>query len=195
MNLTRAKVVLIICGALVVFSGSAFGESIAGATAHGLPFPSYGTGKVVVRLYTDYFCPPCRAAEPQLEPLLIDLVKSQKITLTFVDTPIYKDSQVYARHFLYALNKKNDFEHALHVRSILFEAATGKVSQDALEEYLKGKGISLIPFEVKPVLAKLNSLLQGDNVGGTPTCVIVKDGKSDRRVGGGEILKVLKELQ
>lgn len=194
MGLKKTDTLLATCF-LFVFVGVAFGASIPGETKDNLPFPAYGSGKVIVRVYTDYFCPPCRATEPQLEPLLIDLVKSQKITVTFVDTPIYKDSQFYARYFLYALNKKNDFEHALHVRSILFEAATGKVSQDALEEYLKGKGISLSPFEVKPVLAKLNSLLQGDNVAGTPTCVIVKDGKPDKRVGGGEILKALKELQ
>ena len=33
------------------------------------PFPSYGSGPVEVRLYTDYFCPPCRAMEPAVEPL------------------------------------------------------------------------------------------------------------------------------
>ena len=194
MNLKRAAIVLTICG-LVACSGLAFGDSSPGATQNNLPFPSYGTGTVVVRIYTDYFCPPCRAVEPQLEPLLIDLVKSRKITVTFVDTPIYNDSQVYARHLLYALNKKNDFEHALYVRSILFEAAAGKVDKDALEEYLKGKDILLRRFNVKPVSTRLNGLLQGDNVGGTPSCVIVKDGKFDKRVGGGEILKALKELQ
>jgi thiol:disulfide interchange protein DsbA len=180
---------------LLLFAGAAFGELILGVTKDNLPFPSYGIGKVIVRIYTDYFCPPCRAAEPELEPLLIDLVKSKKITVTFVDTPIYKDSQIYARYFLYALNKKNNFEYALHVRSVLFEAAANKINKESLEEFIKGKGIAFTPFDAIPVLKKLNGLLQDDKVTGTPTCVIVKNGISDKRVGGGEILKALKEIQ
>lgn len=178
-----------------MFAGVVLGEVISGATKDNLPFPSYGVGKVLVRIYTDYFCPPCRAAEPELEPLLVDLVKSKKITVTFVDTPIYRDSQFFARRFLYALNKKNDFEHALKVRSVLFEAATSKVNKDSLDEYLKGKEVLLSPFEVAPVLTKLNGLLQEDKVDSTPTVVIVKDGKSEKKIGGGEILRALKAIQ
>jgi thiol:disulfide interchange protein DsbA len=194
MNLKKKSALSTICF-LLIFAGAAFGELILGVTKDNLPFPSYGIGKVIVRIYTDYFCPPCRAAEPELEPLLIDLVKSKKITVTFVDTPIYKDSQIYARYFLYALNKKNNFEYALHVRSVLFEAAANKINKESLEEFTKGKGIAFTPFDAIPVLKKLNGLLQDDKVTGTPTCVIVKNGISDKRVGGGEILKALKEIQ
>jgi protein-disulfide isomerase len=195
MNLKKTGALLTLCF-LMVFMGAAFGEPISGATKDNLPFPSYGNGKVIVRIYTDYFCPPCRAAEPELEPLLIDLVKSKKVTVIFVDTPIYKDSQLYARYFLYALNKRNDFEYALHVRSVLFEAAVNKISgKEAIEEFLKVKGVAFTPFDAIPVLKKLNGLLQDDKVTGTPSCVIVKDGTSEKKVGGGEILKALKEIQ
>jgi hypothetical protein len=44
------------------------------------------------------------------------------------------------------------------------------------------------------VLKKLNVLLQEDKVTGTPSCVILKDGRSEKKVGGAEILKALKEL-
>ena len=37
--------------------------------------PSFGQGKVQVRLYTDYFCGPCSHMEPKIEPLLKDLVQ------------------------------------------------------------------------------------------------------------------------
>jgi thiol:disulfide interchange protein DsbA len=194
MKVKKTGMLLTICF-LLVFAGTAFGELILGVTKDNLPFPSYGVGKVIVRIYTDYFCPPCRAAEPELEPLLIDLVKSKKITVTFVDTPIYKDSQIYARYFLYALNKTNDFEYAIRARSVLFEAAANKINKESLEEFLKGKGIAFTPFDATPVLKKLNGLLQEDKVTGTPSCVIVKDGTSEKKVGGGEILKALKEIQ
>jgi len=195
MNLKRLKALLSICF-LILFATPAFGESIPGATKDNLPFPFYGTGKVIVRVYTDYFCSPCRAAEPELEQLLLGLVKSKKITAVLVDTPVYRDSQIYARYFLYALNKKNYFEHALQVRSALFAAAKNKINnREALEEFLKGKGIDFAPFDAVPVLKKLNGFLQDDKVTGTPNCVIVKDGTSEKKVGGGEILKALKEIQ
>jgi protein-disulfide isomerase len=193
MNLKKTGALLTTCF-LLIFAGAAFGELILGVTKDNLPFPSYGIGKVIVRIYTDYFCPPCRAAEPELEPLLIDLVKSKKVTLIFVDTPIYKDSQIYARYFLYALNKTNDFEYAIRVRSALFEAAANQINKESLEEFLKGKGIAFTPFDATPVLKKLNGLLQDDKVTGTPSCVIVKDGTSEKKVGGGEILKALKAI-
>jgi protein-disulfide isomerase len=193
MNLKKTGALLTTCF-LLIFAGAAFGELILGVTKDNLPFPSYGIGKVIVRIYTDYFCPPCRAAEPELEPLLVDLVKSKKVTLIFVDTPIYKDSQIYARYFLYALNKTNDFEYAIRVRSALFEAAANQINKESLEEFLKGKGIAFTPFDATPVLKKLNGLLQDDKVTGTPSCVIVKDGTSEKKVGGGEILKALKAI-
>jgi thiol:disulfide interchange protein DsbA len=195
MKLKKTSTILTICF-LLIFAGAALGEPIPGVTKDNIPFPSYGVGKVLVRVYTDYFCPPCRGAEHELEPLLVELVKSKKITVTFVDTPIYRDSQFFARRFLYALNKRNDFEHALKVRSVLFEAATNKVKKDSLDEYLKEKGIALTPFEVAPVLTKLNSLLQEDKIDATPTVVIVKEGgKPEKRIGGGEILRALKSIQ
>ncbi|HEX7627777.1 MAG TPA: hypothetical protein VF354_02510, partial [Candidatus Methanoperedens sp.] len=68
---------MILTGWIVVGSGS--------AQELNMPFPSYGTGPVEVRLYTDYFCPPCRAMEPDVEPLLRDLLKKNAIHLTLVD--------------------------------------------------------------------------------------------------------------
>jgi len=194
MNLNKTCTLLTVC-TVILFAVSACGEPVPGAGKDDLPLPSYGSGKTIVRVYTDYFCPPCQSTEPELEPLLVDLVKSNKITLVFVDAPIYKDSQVYAKHFLYALKKKNIFEHALRVRSALFEAATNKIEKNVLEEFLRGKGITLVPFDAVPVLTKLNALLREDNITSTPTCVIVKDGKSEKKVGGKEVLKALKELQ
>jgi thiol:disulfide interchange protein DsbA len=91
---------------VIAFACPALGELILGDTQDSLPFSSYGNGKVVIRVYTDYFCNPCRSAEPEIELLLVNLVKLKKITVTFVETPVYKDSQIYKRFFLYAINKQ-----------------------------------------------------------------------------------------
>ncbi|MCX5908453.1 MAG: thioredoxin domain-containing protein, partial [Deltaproteobacteria bacterium] len=63
------------------------------------PFPSYGSGSVEVRLYTDYFCPPCREMESAVEPLLKELLKKNAIRLTLVDVPFSPLTPLFARNF------------------------------------------------------------------------------------------------
>ncbi|MEO0250597.1 MAG: thioredoxin domain-containing protein, partial [candidate division WOR-3 bacterium] len=178
----RLRHTLALCIALTLFLCMTLpiGGSASPATADAQPFPSYGSGKVTVRLYTDYFCPPCRAMEPSLEPLIHDLVKRNAIRLTFVDTPIYQYSPEYARYFLYALNKKNEFEHALRVRQILFRAAEEKLIQkEQFEERLKKNGIEWSAFDVKSTLQRFDALMNEDKINATPTAVVINGGKKE----------------
>jgi len=159
-------------------------------------FPVYGAGAIQVRIYTDYFCPPCRGMEPAVEPVLRDLIKRGMVRLTLVDTPFNKYTPLYARYFLYALNAKNDFEHALLVRNTLFDAATNRhfTTKERLEEIFKGKGIPWQAFEPKPAFDRYNSLIKEDNVDATPTCVIIRAGKKEKFVGGPDIINALKAM-
>lgn len=159
-------------------------------------FPSYGTGKILVRIYTDYFCPPCRAMEPKIEPVLTELVKKNIINVTFVDTPFSKASVMYSRHFLYIMNEKKDFELALLARSVLIGASLEKITdQVKLEEYLKNKGMKLKPFDTKPTFNMLNVYLKEDKIHATPACVIDQGGKVEQYSGGPEILSALERLK
>jgi protein-disulfide isomerase len=161
------------------------------------PFPTYGAGAVQVRLYTDYFCPPCRAMEPPVEPVLKDLLKRKVITLTLVDIPFRRYSPLYAQYFLYALKGKNDLEHALKVRNILFEAAasTHITTKEQLEEIFKSKRITFTAFDPKPAFNRYNVMITEDNILSTPTCIIIRGGKKEAFAGTQEILKALKHLQ
>ncbi len=101
----RMKIVAIGCAGfciLVFMLGLACPDCPAGETV----VPAFGEGKINVRLYTDYFCPPCKDMEPDIEPVLAELVREKIIRLTFVDTPFYRSSSLYARYFLYAMNEK-----------------------------------------------------------------------------------------
>jgi thiol-disulfide isomerase/thioredoxin len=143
------------------------------------PFPSYGSGPVEVRLYTDYFCPPCREMEPYVEPLLKNLLGKNAIRLTLVDVPNSKLSPLFARNFLYALRKNNDLEHAFRVRNILSEAAIRKnvTTQERIETLFKEKGIPFSSFDAKPAFDHYNILIKEDKINGTPTCVVIKNGQ------------------
>src|SRR3989339_1345232 len=91
---------MILAGLIVAGDGS--------AEVRNPPFPSYGSGPVEVRIYSDYFCPPCRAMEQAVDPILKDLLKKKVIRLTLVDTPFHPHTALYAKYFLYALKKNND---------------------------------------------------------------------------------------
>jgi formylmethanofuran dehydrogenase subunit E len=158
--------------------------------------PAFGLGTIQVILYTDYFCPPCRSMEPDVEPLLKDLMKTEKINLTFVDTPTNQLTALYARYFIYALNANQEFDEVLKARNTLFEAAEKRIQEKPkLEEFLKEKGINWKTVEVTPAFNFWNRLLKNDNIRSTPSCVIIKGEKKEIFVGTLEILKALENLK
>jgi thiol:disulfide interchange protein DsbA len=167
------------------------------AQAQRMPFPEYGKGPIQVRLYTDYFCPPCRAMEPSVEPLLFDLLKRKVITLTLVDLPLSRVSALYAKYFLYALKVKNDRDHAFHVRNVLIAATSDRqmTTEARIAELFKSKGIPHTVFEARPALDRYNALIKEDKIQATPTCVIIRDGKKETFLGGTDIIAALKGLQ
>ena len=157
---------------------------------------SFGKGKVETRLYSDYFCTACRALEPKIEYLLADLVKRNVITLTFVDTPLHKQSALYARYFLYVLNSKKELGHALKARSLLFEAAKQNITgKEQLEAFLTSKGIAFKPFDPQPVFTTLQQYLRSDQIRATPTCVMIKGDKKDFYQGSDNITRILESLK
>jgi thiol:disulfide interchange protein DsbA len=160
------------------------------------PFPSYGSGAIEVRIYTDYFCPPCQAMEPGVELILKDLLKKKMIRLTLVDVPFNKLTILFSRNFLYAIRENNDLEHALRVRNILLDAAIREnvATQEQAETLFKAKGILFSSFDVKPAFDRYNALIKEDKIGGTPTCVIIKNGQKKVIEGGRDIINALKAL-
>lgn len=162
-----------------------------------VPFPQYGTGPVEVRIYVDYFCPPCRAMKPQAESVLRDLLKRNAVTLIWVDMPFSRSSALFAKYFLFAMKSKNSADHASQVRSVLNDAASGRQVTTAaqIEDLFKSKGISYTAFEPKAVFERYNALIKEDKINATPTCVIIQDGQKKQFVGGADIINALKGLK
>jgi thiol:disulfide interchange protein DsbA len=173
-----------------------FGEPATCVYSEEVVLPSYGTGKVKVRLYTDYFCGPCSRLEPKVERLLAELVKRNVITLTFIDTPVHTHTPLYARYFLYIVNHDKSFDYMMSTRAVLFGAAKAKVSdKEKLEEYLKKHNVKFKQFEARPTLLALNSLIQEDKISRTPSCVIIDEGKKALFSGEADIIKALQLLK
>jgi len=197
LNFEKSKKIFIsgsLVFGLILFS-IFFKGSATPAYAEDIVIPSFGSGKIQVRLYTDYFCNPCRALEPKIEPIIIDLVEKEMITITFIDTPIHPQTTLYAKYFLYILNENNDFKHALHARSILFDAAKEKIKEsENLEAFIKKKGIPFKPFDTKVTFKNFSESIKKDKIKATPTCVIYKDGKRET-FNGRDIKSALEQLK
>jgi thiol-disulfide isomerase/thioredoxin len=172
-----------------IIAAAVFAIILAGASSihaqQDAPIPSYGAGPIEVRMYSDYFCPPCQKLEPALEPVLKKLARKKNIRLTFVDVPIHTESPLYARYFLYALKSRNSAEYGIYVRSVLFQAAEGgqNNSREKIEGLLAGRNIRFTAFNPKPVFERYNALISEDKIDTTPTCVIVRNGKKDKFTG------------
>lgn len=197
LNFERSKknvIALSLITGFVMFS-IFFEGSVTPSYAESVSVPTFGSGRIKVRIYTDYFCNPCRALEPQLDPLIKSLVKKKTISVMFVDTPIHPPQTIlYANYFLYALNHKMDFETAMRARAALFDAAKKPVEKDKLENFLKEKGVRIKPFDTKPVFAVLGDYLKEDDIHKTPTCIIYRDGKKER-FEGPAMIKALEALR
>lgn len=191
----KAAIVVFLVIGFIVFALLFEGETIPVYAADFI-LPSFGNGQIEVRLYTDYFCGPCRSLEPQLEPLIIDLVRRGIISIKFIDTPIHKETILYARYFLYILNERNEFIHAIRARSILFEAAKeGITEEEKLESFLKKKGIRFKPFDTKLAFNTLNRYLKEDKINETPVCVVFTKEERKKYTGPSNIIKALKGLR
>ncbi len=160
--------------------------------------PSFGSGNVEVIAFSDYFCPPCQALEPQAAPLLEELHAGGKVKVTFVDTPFHKMTATYARYFLYSLQDGGTLQDAERVRAVLFDTAKKNAAptEEALKALLASRQVSWRPIELKPVYDEWNRLLNAHKVRATPTFVI-RYSEADTRtfVGTDNILEGLKALR
>ena len=88
-----------------------------------------------------------------------------------------------------------DIRQAVALRAALFEAATEKITEkDALELFLKKKGIALRPFDTAPVFKIFGNYLKEDRINATPTCVIAGPQGKQTLVGRDDTIKALRSL-
>jgi len=164
--------------------------------AEGLTLPSFGRGEVKVRLYTDYFCGPCREVEPTAEGILYDLVRKNRINLTFVDVPIHHYTPVYTSFYLFLAQREKSLDGVLWIRKALFRAAEKRIEdRKALEKYLNETGLKATNVPEKAGAAEASGYLKKDGVEGTPTLVVVRGATKTKYSGRSEVLKGLRTLK
>jgi len=180
--------------AVVIFFAFSPGAAFAADVPQNV-LPVFGEGKVKVRLYTDYFCPPCRKLEPEIEPLLIDLVKKKIAGIILIDVPLHDASSLYAKHFLYAVRGHNDIVYAMAVKKSLIEAAEMNIEDpEQLRAFMSMRKFSTGSFDTKPIFDGYSDYLRRDDTASTPTCVIEKDARTTTYADRDGIVRALKQL-
>lgn len=194
LNLLRTFSVSVFFFCMLVFICSV----APAASAEKEAVPSYGRGPQEVLIFSDYFCPPCQALEPKLEPVLDALYKQGNVKIRFVDTPMHKETPLFAKFYLYAAKATPDYRSAVRARQALFAlAGKGYVvwMDEKVEEAFRKEKVAFTPFDFRTVQPELNSLIRKHRVDSTPTCVILSPGEKPRKhVGADEILKGLQSM-
>jgi thiol-disulfide isomerase/thioredoxin len=158
--------------------------------------PSFGSGPVQVRLYTDYFCGPCSSLEPQIAKSIEEMVGKKIIRITFIDTPIHQETKLYARYFIYICSEQKDFRKIMSARNILFEAARNRITDpEKLEAHLAKNGIPFKRIDVKPTFDVLSGYLREEGVRSTPTLTVHKGGKRETYMGVPNIVQAVADLK
>lgn len=157
-------------------------------------FPSFGTGPVEVRIYASYFCPPCRMLEPEIEPILHELLASGKIRLVLIDMP-FPQSIPFIHSFLFALNADQSIENAFKVRGILFDIAANRGGSEEIIDRFEQEQVDVEPFDLMEAFGKFNQMMQEDGVRSTPSAVVYRNGSGERHAGRADILEALKNIE
>jgi thiol-disulfide isomerase/thioredoxin len=157
-------------------------------------FPVFGTGPVEVRIYSNYFCGPCRLLEPDVEPVLHELVANGKISLTFVDIP-FPRAMPYIQYYLYAMNVDDSIEQAFRVRGMLFDIAAEQGSAEDIRKSFERERVGIDPFDLNAVFSRFNEMLLDDEIRSTPSAVLYSDDSSSVYTGRESILAALEDLK
>jgi protein-disulfide isomerase len=158
----------------------------------------YGRGDREIRIYTDYFCSPCRKAESRMEKLLTEIMKKRKGRILFIDTPIHRETILYAKYFVRILGSNPDaeFRTVLQFRRALFKAAEKEIKrEDELREFLKAREISFSELDAGPYFKSYTKYIKEDRVSATPTVVVVtREGRTTYK-GAEDIIKALEKIR
>jgi len=162
---------VMVAGAFVTFLGLG---NPADSRAASLPLALGKTdSEIEVYVITDWFCPACRKAEPEMERAYPDIMKRAR--LLFIDQPVHPESMNYIPYNLAFLVREK--EKYLEIRKELLRLSqrTKEPSQEDVQKAVAGLGVTYRPLNYADVNAGIQyfqSVVQSFRVEGTPTMVV-----------------------
>ena len=135
-------------------------------------------GSSEVYVITDWFCPPCRAAEPEIAKGVQLAMKQAKVA--FVDYPGHQETLNFIPYNMsFMIREKETY---LRIREAMLDLArkTKEPTSEDVQEAVAPLGVKYIPLNYADVVAGtqyFNSVIQKYQVTRTPT-VVVTDTKT-----------------
>lgn len=132
-------------------------------------------GDVTIVAFTDYNCPFCKKAEPDLNRIVKE---DGKVRLVYKDWPILSEASVYGAHLAIAAKYQGKYDLVHHA---LMSIPGKKIAKPKMLEAVKGSGVDLdkLNTDLKAHSASISSLLQRNmdqanalGLQGTPTYLI-----------------------
>lgn len=160
-----------VAGAFVTFLGMGNPADSQAAT---LPLALGKTdSEIEVYVFTDWFCPACRKAEPEMDRAYPDILKRAK--LLFIDQPVHPESMNYVPYNLSFLVREK--EKYLEIRKALLQLAerTKEPSPEEVQKAVARLGVTYRPLNYADVNAGIQyfqSVVQTFRIEGTPAMVV-----------------------
>jgi protein-disulfide isomerase len=184
MKRLAGKTALILFAFLAGMGISAMGLSKPDAFAAGLSVKSLAFGDTEssseVYIVTDWFCPACRASEPEILKGARKAMRQAKVV--FVDYPIHPETLNYIPYNLsFILREKEKY---LRIREALATLArkTKEPMPEDVQAAVSPLGVKYVPLNYADVLAGVqyfNTLVNKFKVKGTPS-VVVRDSRTGK---------------
>lgn len=193
----------ILLGFLIVFLGVA-NPQVADAQQIGKEPIYFGSRNNALEMYvfTDWFCPACRKAEPSIEQQAPGIAKRAK--LFFIDVPLHESSMNYVPYNLsFMLKEKTKYLKLRHQLNQLSEKKTAP-SEKEIEEIAISQGTKYQQLDYAQVsqgIQYFKELAKRYGVETTPTVVLVnpatqqmKKIEGARSIRAADFLQLLDEL-
>lgn len=206
MKQLAGKTALILFAFFAGIGISAMGLSRPDVFAAGLPMKSLAFGDAEssseVYIITDWFCPACRAAEPEILKGARKAMRQAKVI--FVDYPIHLETYNYIPYDLSLMIREK--EKYLQIREAIAALArkTKEPTQEDVQAAVSPLGVKYIPLNYADVAAGMryfDILVKKFKVPGTPSVVVLdsRTGKMKTLFGisditSDNILKTLAEV-
>ncbi len=194
MKVMASKTLVVLAAFAAGIAVSAVGMKKLDAFAAGFSAKSVVLGNensgAEVFILTDWYCPACRAAEPEIVKGAAHAMRRARVV--FVDYPIHPESLNYIPYNLSFMIREK--EKYLRIREALAALAvrTKEPTAEDVQAAVAGLGVKYVPLNYADVLAGtqfFNSVVQRFKVPGTPSVVVLdaQTGKSKTLTGVADI--------
>ena len=179
MKRLAGKTALILFAFLAGIGGTAIGLKKPDAIAAGLPVNSLAFGETESRtevyIITDWFCPACRAAEPEILKGARKAMRQAKVV--FVDYPVHPETFNFIPYNLsFIVREKAKY---IEIREAMATLArkTKEPTPEDVQAAVSPLGVKYVPLNYVDVMAGMqyfNTLIKKFKVPGTPSVVVLE---------------------